>query len=54
MIVLPPFGWILSHLTTTQTKQNPRKVLEAKSQREKCGRFFFSFPDGEAGLDVYK
>ena len=33
--------------------QNPHQMLESKTQRVKFGRFFFSFPDGEAGLDVY-
>jgi broad specificity phosphatase PhoE len=33
--------------------QNPRKVLAAKEERRNFGRFFFRFPNGEAGLDVY-
>lgn len=33
--------------------QNPKKVRTAKSERRTFGRFFFRFPNGEAGLDVY-
>jgi len=33
--------------------QNPHKVRTAKSERRTFGRFFFRFPDGESGLDVY-
>jgi len=33
--------------------QNPKKVRTAKSERRMFGRFFFRFPNGEAGLDVY-
>jgi hypothetical protein len=33
--------------------QNVQQVLEAKSERSKFGRFFYRFPSGEAGLDVY-
>jgi len=33
--------------------QNPHKVRTAKSERQTFGRFFFRFPDGESGLDVY-
>jgi len=33
--------------------QNPHKVRTAKSERRMFGRFFFRFPNGEAGLDVY-
>lgn len=33
--------------------QNPRAVLESKAQRKEFGRFFFSFPEGEAGLSVF-
>jgi len=33
--------------------QNPRKVRTAKMERRTFGRFFFRFPNGEAGLDVY-
>ncbi|KAG7340190.1 histidine phosphatase superfamily protein [Nitzschia inconspicua] len=33
--------------------QNPRKVRTAKAERRTFGRFFFRFPNGEAGLDVY-
>lgn len=33
--------------------QNVRQVLDAKAERSKFGRFFYRFPSGEAGLDVY-
>jgi hypothetical protein len=33
--------------------ENPRKVRTAKAERRTFGRFFFRFPNGEAGLDVY-
>ena len=33
--------------------QNPHKVRTAKSERRTFGRFFFRFPNGESGLDVY-
>mmetsp|Transcript_9273 Transcript_9273/g.27623 ORF Transcript_9273/g.27623 Transcript_9273/m.27623 type:complete len:220 (-) Transcript_9273:539-1198(-) len=33
--------------------QNPHKVRTAKSERRTFGRFFFRFPEGESGLDVY-
>jgi len=33
--------------------QNPHKVRTAKAERRTFGRFFFRFPDGESGLDVY-
>jgi hypothetical protein len=33
--------------------KNPRKVRTAKAERRTFGRFFFRFPNGEAGLDVY-
>ena len=33
--------------------ENPHKVRTAKSERRTFGRFFFRFPDGESGLDVY-
>ena len=33
--------------------QNPKKVRTAKAERRTYGRFFFRFPNGEAGLDVY-
>jgi len=33
--------------------QNPNKVRTAKAERRTFGRFFFRFPNGEAGLDVY-
>lgn len=33
--------------------QNVQQVLDAKSERSKFGRFFYRFPSGEAGLDVY-
>ena len=33
--------------------QNPKKVRTAKAERRTFGRFFFRFPNGEAGLDVY-
>ena len=28
-------------------------VADAKAERSKFGRFFYRFPSGEAGLDVY-
>ena len=34
-------------------EENPHKVRTAKSERRTFGRFFFRFPDGESGLDVY-
>jgi broad specificity phosphatase PhoE len=33
--------------------QNVQQILDAKSERSKFGRFFYRFPTGEAGLDVY-
>ncbi|VEU43333.1 unnamed protein product [Pseudo-nitzschia multistriata] len=33
--------------------QNPHKVRTAKSERRTFGRFFFRFPEGESGMDVY-
>lgn len=33
--------------------QDVAAVRAAKEQRRKYGRFFYRFPDGEAGLDVY-
>lgn len=33
--------------------QNVQQVLDAKKERSKFGRFFYRFPSGEAGLDVY-
>lgn len=33
--------------------QNPHKVRTAKAERRTFGRFFFRFPNGESGLDVY-
>ena len=33
--------------------QNVQQVLDAKNERSKFGRFFYRFPSGEAGLDVY-
>jgi hypothetical protein len=33
--------------------ENPHKVRTAKTERRTFGRFFFRFPNGEAGLDVY-
>ncbi|KAL3781140.1 hypothetical protein ACHAW5_002406 [Stephanodiscus triporus] len=30
-----------------------QQVLDAKAERSKFGRFFYRFPSGEAGLDVY-
>ncbi len=27
--------------------------IDAKAERSKFGRFFYRFPSGEAGLDVY-
>lgn len=32
---------------------DPKKVRTAKAERRTFGRFFFRFPNGEAGLDVY-
>jgi broad specificity phosphatase PhoE len=32
---------------------DPRKVRTAKIERRTFGRFFYRFPNGEAGLDVY-
>jgi hypothetical protein len=40
---------LLIHIYT----QNPHKVRTAKAERMSFGRFFFRFPNGEAGLDVY-
>lgn len=33
--------------------QNLDSIRQSKSERLKYGRFFYRFPDGEAGLDVY-
>lgn len=33
--------------------QNVQQVLDAKAERSKFGRFYYRFPSGEAGLDVY-
>ena len=33
--------------------QNVEEVQRAKAERRKFGRFFYRFPSGEAGLDVY-
>lgn len=33
--------------------QNVAQVLDAKDERAKFGRFYYRFPSGEAGLDVY-
>jgi broad specificity phosphatase PhoE len=33
--------------------QNVQDILDAKKERSKFGRFFYRFPQGEAGLDVY-
>jgi broad specificity phosphatase PhoE len=33
--------------------QNVEEVRKAKIERKKFGRFFFRFPNGESGLDVY-
>ncbi len=33
--------------------QNVQQVLNAKDERSKFGRFYYRFPSGEAGLDVY-
>ena len=33
--------------------QNVQEILDAKAERSKFGRFYFRFPTGEAGLDVY-
>ena len=40
-------------LSATAPIENPHKVRTAKSERATFGRFFFRFPDGESGLDVY-
>lgn len=41
------------HKQQTTLTENPKKVRTAKSERRTFGRFFFRFPNGEAGLDVY-
>ena len=33
--------------------QDVQKVKDAKIERHRFGRFFYRFPGGEAGLDVY-
>ena len=33
--------------------QNVEQVRAAKAERQQFGRFFFRFPNGESGLDVY-
>jgi broad specificity phosphatase PhoE len=33
--------------------QNPHLIKQAKEQRHLFGRFFYRFPNGEAGMDVY-
>ena len=33
--------------------QNPTKVLASKEERNLFGRFFYRFPNGESGMDVY-
>uniref|UniRef100_A0A7S4I622 Phosphoglycerate mutase (2,3-diphosphoglycerate-dependent) n=1 Tax=Odontella aurita TaxID=265563 RepID=A0A7S4I622_9STRA len=33
--------------------QNPKLMLEAKRERANFGRFFYRFPDGESGADVF-
>ncbi|EKX37724.1 hypothetical protein GUITHDRAFT_158572 [Guillardia theta CCMP2712] len=33
--------------------QNLTSIKKSKDERHKYGRFFYRFPDGEAGLDVY-
>lgn len=33
--------------------QNVQEVLNCKNERHKFGRFYYRFPSGEAGLDVY-
>ena len=33
--------------------QNVQRVQEAKVERKRFGRFFYRFPNGEAGFDVY-
>mmetsp|Transcript_24070 Transcript_24070/g.37151 ORF Transcript_24070/g.37151 Transcript_24070/m.37151 type:complete len:333 (+) Transcript_24070:116-1114(+) len=33
--------------------QNVQEVINAKSERHRFGRFYYRFPSGEAGLDVY-
>lgn len=38
---------------SSSSSENPHKVRTAKAERRTYGRFFFRFPNGEAGLDVY-
>ncbi|KAL7486731.1 hypothetical protein ACHAW6_012331 [Cyclotella cf. meneghiniana] len=51
--------WLISpHFLSSSEQQignfqNVQQVLDAKSERSKFGRFFYRFPSGEAGLDVY-
>ena len=33
--------------------QSTDEINKAKKEREKYGRFYYRFPDGESGLDVY-
>ena len=33
--------------------QNPHETIKQKEQRHLFGRFFYRFPNGEAGMDVY-
>ena len=33
--------------------QDVQEVLDAKAERSKFGRFYYRFPSGESGLDVY-
>lgn len=33
--------------------QNPSLIIKAKKERTKFGRFFYRFPDGESGADVF-
>src|SRR5688572_6117137 len=53
--MLPFFAAVWDHFSNHRhyLDQNPRKVRSAKVDRHKFGRFFYRFPNGEAGLDVY-
>lgn len=33
--------------------QNHEEMQQCKRQRSQFGRFYYRFPDGESGLDVY-
>lgn len=33
--------------------QNHEEMQQCKRQRNSFGRFYYRFPDGESGLDVY-